>query len=678
MSAPENKAVFLSYASQDAEVARRICDALRAAGVEVWFDQSELRGGDVWDQKIRKQIKECALFVPIISANTQARAEGYFRLEWKLADRRTDLIGKSKAFLLPVCLDDTRDSEADVPDSFLAVQWMSLRPAQGSTEEKTLAAFCARVSALLSSTTAPREMVAGDADPSPAAQRPATTRRGARPASGQKLPRFVAALAFAVVVLVVVVVLIFSRRRSESPTVSSPTGTAPRPAAPDNEAPAPSAAQKLLARLWSIYDLQQDGTQEEWALAEELGAQALKLEPANADVAAAYAQATWGMYKFFRMRTYDQALSRAEKARALGPDSFEGRFAVANMYREQQETRRQAEEMLRELLAQRPDDKRVLRVLAYTVRGLQRPTSPEFAEALSFLERAASLPGGDASASVGATGMLWSAGRPVEALASIERALAVRKSAGALAQKIQYLHFVCGQSKEAANLLEGAPAAFWRQDDNVLLASEIFLALGQPARAITVLRFLRDDYSTYPVESPGPLGMIGPKNLFLGLAHQVAGSTTAAQTEWRLALQNVQQRLTVSPNARGLLYWQTWLLAALGEQVEARRSFELWREYAGRTRPAFDVGRHFLVQYDETAGLHLQVGERAAVLDALERAVDNLVHNKQPEIAAALRNRLRYQPVWRSLQGDPRFEAALVQLGEFAQTSPVVPKGGPP
>ena len=32
----ENKAVFLSYASQDADAARRICEALCAAGVEVW------------------------------------------------------------------------------------------------------------------------------------------------------------------------------------------------------------------------------------------------------------------------------------------------------------------------------------------------------------------------------------------------------------------------------------------------------------------------------------------------------------------------------------------------------------------------------------------------------------------------------------------------------------------
>jgi hypothetical protein len=54
-----SKGVFLSYASEDAGVAKRICDALRAAAIEVWFDQSELRGGDASDQKIRQQIRDC-------------------------------------------------------------------------------------------------------------------------------------------------------------------------------------------------------------------------------------------------------------------------------------------------------------------------------------------------------------------------------------------------------------------------------------------------------------------------------------------------------------------------------------------------------------------------------------------------------------------------------------------
>jgi hypothetical protein len=54
-------AVFLSYASQDAEPAQKICEALRAAGIEVFLDLSELRGGDAWDQKILHAAKPYCL-----------------------------------------------------------------------------------------------------------------------------------------------------------------------------------------------------------------------------------------------------------------------------------------------------------------------------------------------------------------------------------------------------------------------------------------------------------------------------------------------------------------------------------------------------------------------------------------------------------------------------------------
>jgi TolB-like protein len=118
-----NRAVFLSYTSNDVDAARRICESLRAAGVEVWLDQSELRGGDAWDAAIRKQIKACALFMPVISANTSARVEGYFRLEWKLAVDRSHLIAAERAFILPLVIDSTRDVDALVPDKFREVQW---------------------------------------------------------------------------------------------------------------------------------------------------------------------------------------------------------------------------------------------------------------------------------------------------------------------------------------------------------------------------------------------------------------------------------------------------------------------------------------------------------------------------------------------------------------------------
>jgi TolB-like protein/tetratricopeptide (TPR) repeat protein len=150
-------AVFLSHASQDAEAAKRICDALRAAGIQVWFDQSELRGGDAWDQRIRRELHDCALFMPVISAHTAARHEGYFRLEWDLADQRTHMIARSRAFVVPVCLDTTTEVAADVPESFRRAQWTRLPG--GATPP----AFVERIKRLLSPEPSASTAVSGAA-----------------------------------------------------------------------------------------------------------------------------------------------------------------------------------------------------------------------------------------------------------------------------------------------------------------------------------------------------------------------------------------------------------------------------------------------------------------------------------------------------------------------------------
>jgi TolB-like protein/Tfp pilus assembly protein PilF len=137
-------AVFLSYASQDAQAAQKICKALRAAGIEVWFDQSELRGGDAWDQKIRREIHDCALFIPLISAHSDARREGYFRREWRLAVERAGDMSERTAFIVPVVIDDTSETRADVPDRFRTVHWTRL------PHGETPPAFVARIRRLLS------------------------------------------------------------------------------------------------------------------------------------------------------------------------------------------------------------------------------------------------------------------------------------------------------------------------------------------------------------------------------------------------------------------------------------------------------------------------------------------------------------------------------------------------
>ncbi len=116
--------IFISYASEDLATVLHLRDALAAAGLDVWLDENELGGGDAWDQKIRRQIRECDYFMPVISATTEQRKEGYFRREWRLAAERTLDMADDVMFLIPVAIDETPEGGARVPEKFVAVQWL--------------------------------------------------------------------------------------------------------------------------------------------------------------------------------------------------------------------------------------------------------------------------------------------------------------------------------------------------------------------------------------------------------------------------------------------------------------------------------------------------------------------------------------------------------------------------
>ena len=143
---PPNRSptVFLSYASEDRAAARVVRDALPAYGLEVWYDESELGGGEAWDQKIRRQIRECDYFMPLVSAQTEARSEGYFRREWRLAVERTLDMADDRTYLLPVVIDNTEQATARVPEKFLTVQWLRV---PGGKPTAAFEAMCRRVAA---------------------------------------------------------------------------------------------------------------------------------------------------------------------------------------------------------------------------------------------------------------------------------------------------------------------------------------------------------------------------------------------------------------------------------------------------------------------------------------------------------------------------------------------------
>jgi len=130
---PDN-AVFISYARDDLPAVQQIKAGLEAAGITTWFDMDRLEAGDDYDRKIRRNIANCSYFIPVVSATTQRRLEGYFRREWSYAIDRVRNMADEALFILPVCVDSTNAGEALVPEKFKALHFNHLPGGQVSPE----------------------------------------------------------------------------------------------------------------------------------------------------------------------------------------------------------------------------------------------------------------------------------------------------------------------------------------------------------------------------------------------------------------------------------------------------------------------------------------------------------------------------------------------------------------
>jgi hypothetical protein len=130
---PDN-AVFISYAREDLPAVQQIKAGLEAAGITTWFDIDRLEVGDDYDRKIRNNITRCSYFIPVVSATTQRRLEGYFRREWSYAMDRARNMADGALFILPVSIDSTIAAEALVPDKFKALHFTQLPGGQVPAE----------------------------------------------------------------------------------------------------------------------------------------------------------------------------------------------------------------------------------------------------------------------------------------------------------------------------------------------------------------------------------------------------------------------------------------------------------------------------------------------------------------------------------------------------------------
>ncbi len=621
-SAPRG-AVFLSYASQDAEAAKRIAEALRAAGVEVWFDQNELRGGDAWDQKIRRQIKECALFVPVISPNTNARAEGYFRLEWKLAVDRSHLLADDHPFLFPVVVGDVNDATARVPDKFREVQWTRLRLDESPGE------LAARIGRLLGGDLEPgrpRPGSRGEGAAAPALP-PGREKKGFErwwwlifPVMGMAWP--------------LIAVLKPALLRREPPAAAAPTQAS---------APALSEARKLAQRAAELVN-DPNYTRESMWLADELCTRALALDASDAEVwatAAFVGQALW-------QQAYDPSAARREKVRAqaeravqLAPNSVFGRLAVARNFALVGDNA-EAVRLLRELAREAPANPLLWQNLVWISRRLDREA--DVAEAIQRL-RALDARGALTQALFLEARDLRLRLRYPEAEAVLNELLAGPPSRHAYYERLLLLTRSWHELAETEPFLEKLPLRFQQEPAFGSAIAQYWLYRGEPEKALQAL-------ARVPQEFFEEFAAREPKAFLAGWAHAVAGRATAAQAEWRVALGLVEERLKGDPRAVGLLGLKAQLLGLTGQREAAREAWKLRVEFADTANPP---------SAESVGYFHVAVGEN-------EQAVAAVVGRwptTSPNARTTLMWALRHSPRLAAIRDDPRIRQLVAEHQAF-------------
>ncbi len=634
MSETTNKAVFLSYASQDAEAAKRICDALRAANVEVWFDQSELVGGDAWDQKIRKQIKECALLIPIISANTQSRTEGYFRLEWRLADQRTHLMAKGRPFLLPIVIDATRDAEAHVPDSFTEVQWTRLLGGE------TPLAFAQRV----------KKLLGGELDVGQGRLTPPQGAAGSGDPVLQKRHKPVWLWVALAVIAAVPAYLIFKPRRSPeeiAKILSDAQAIAANATKVSITAPL-SEAQKLVAQARKIYEDGDELNRDNLYLAEELVQRATALDPVEP---AAWELATWLSYTMVWHSIEDtqarrEALLRqANRAVALAPDSVAAQLVFANAQLAgrfggssiSQGRFGEIEANLKRLAEREPQNWKIQRALGTVYRLTNRMD-----DAIRTLQRAIELSGEHPMATADLVNVLIRRDRYAEAETILTRALGHQRSGRLLTfdliVKCRWRGDVVGAAKDIADW----PEWLLQQDRGFAVAWQVALWARQPDQALHLVQ-------QFPRQYVHDLTFSGPRAVLSARAQELAGNIVAAQADWRAVLQQCDQDMAVNASDVTALYWKAWALARLGDQPGAQAVATLLRQRLQT------VPNNYIQSYT-AAALWATVGWTDVALSALRGLLE-----KPIDYFSLTRAYLEVEPAYDPIRQDPRFQALVEQ-----------------
>jgi hypothetical protein len=115
--------VFISYAREDIDYARKMFHELTKASYDPWLDHECLLPGQRWEPTIEQAIRESRYFLALISSRSSAK-RGYVQKE---ISKALDLLGEipeNEIFLIPARLDECEPSHS----ALRGVQWVDLFP----------------------------------------------------------------------------------------------------------------------------------------------------------------------------------------------------------------------------------------------------------------------------------------------------------------------------------------------------------------------------------------------------------------------------------------------------------------------------------------------------------------------------------------------------------------------
>ncbi len=114
--------VFISYAREDYETAKRLYDDLKSAGLIPWMDDEDLLPGQNWELTITKAIKSSRYFIALLSKESVAKI-GFFQTELDKALAILKKFPQTDVFFIPARIDN-----CELPEGMAHIHCADLFP----------------------------------------------------------------------------------------------------------------------------------------------------------------------------------------------------------------------------------------------------------------------------------------------------------------------------------------------------------------------------------------------------------------------------------------------------------------------------------------------------------------------------------------------------------------------